>query len=166
MREWLLRKFQLTVSESKCYCLPEKLKECLLILSVSYLGSHSSLNIRSVATNARVSGKRNSLVTGLSQLKKRRAELTLCLCMLTELYSLQITFLGTFCSDRFRSLQLLHDIWINRKSERLTYCSKRFKLLRKRSLGSPGALSPCQVSLELLFLKIHLWRENKCILMH
>ena len=80
--------------------------------------------------------------------------------------TLQITFLGTFCSDRFRSLQLLHDIWINRKSERLTYCSKRFKLLRKRSLGSPGALSPCQVSLELLFLKIHLWRENKCILMH
>lgn len=111
MRERLLRKFQRTVSESKCCCLPKNLKECLLTVSVSYLGSHSSLNIRSVATDTRVSGERKSLVIALSQLKKRTAELTLCLW--TELYSLQITFLCAFCSDPFWSLQRLHGIWIH-----------------------------------------------------
>lgn len=165
MRERLLRKFQLTVSESKCYCLPKTLKECLLIASVSYLGSHSSLNIRRVATHTRVSGERKSLVTALSQLKKRTVELTLCLCVWTELYSLQITFLCAFCSDPFWSLQLLHGIWIN-WSPRGWLTAKRFKLLQKRSLGSPGALPPCQDSLELLFLKTHIWRENKHILTH
>ena len=128
MREWLLRKFQPNVSESKCYCLPKKLKECLLFVSVSYLGSHSSLNIRSVAINTRVSGKRNSLVTGLSQLKNSKT-------YTVSLYVNRTVQFTNHLPGHFLLWSLLVPTTTSRhlnkpKSERLTYCSAAAKLLQ------------------------------------
>ena len=163
MRERLLRKFQLTVSESKCYCLPKNLKECLLIVSVSYLEAHSSLNIQECCY--RYKGVRRKREPGHSTLtvkEKKSRTYTVSVnrtLQFTNHFPVRFLLWSLLMPTTSRHLNKL-------KSKRLTYRSKRFKLLQKRSLVHLGLFHHAKSLFRTTFLKTHIWRENKRILMH